>query len=210
MAANFEYHNSSSDASLIVQQIDDIDINTNNFFPGSLVIQFCIQTIEQYRSKNSKPHHEEIHTKSLSFNLHPLLYMSCDDILFYRAMHEKLVNLDEEFDQNYRHVVIHDMLGKIREIMIDNDSMNLNVYVGVTIVVDRMINDESFILQSVNIIEVDEDLVKNDCVICLEELEMERELLYTPHSYMFHRDCIIRWLENSHSYPICRRDLLTS
>ncbi|KAK6785989.1 hypothetical protein RDI58_014514 [Solanum bulbocastanum] len=126
------------------------------------------------------------------------------------SLYEKLINLDEEFDQNYRHVVIRDMLGKIREIMIDDDSMNLNVYVGVTIVVDRMIKDESSILQSVNRIEDDEDLVKNDCVICLEELGMERELLYTPHSYMFRRDCIIRWLENSHSFPICRRDFLTS
>ncbi|KAL3333827.1 hypothetical protein AABB24_030539 [Solanum stoloniferum] len=187
MAANFQYHNSSSDASLIVQQIDDIDITTTTNFSDSLVVQFCLQTIEQYRSKDSKPHHEETHTKSLCFNLHPFLYTLCDDMLFYCAMREKLVDLGEEFDQNYRHVVIRDKLGKICEIMIDVDNMNLKVYVGVTIVVDRTIKDESSILQRVNRMEVDEEY----CVVCLEELRMERELLCTPCSHMFHGDCIM-------------------
>ncbi|KAG5598297.1 hypothetical protein H5410_029667 [Solanum commersonii] len=191
MAANFQYHNSSSDASLIVQQIDDIDITTNNNFSDPLVVQFFLQTIEQYRSKDSKPRHEKTHIKFLCFNLHPFFYTSCDDMLFYCAMGEKLVDLGEEFNQNYRHVVIHDMLGKMREIMIDVDSINLKVYVGVTIVVERTIKDESSILLPINKMEVDEDIVKNDCVICLEELRMERELLCTPCSYMFHGDCIM-------------------
>ncbi|KAH0664635.1 hypothetical protein KY285_025841 [Solanum tuberosum] len=89
-------------------------------------------------------------------------------MLFYCAMREKLVDLGEEFNQNYRHVVIRDML-----------------------VVDRTIKDESSILLPINKMEVDEDIVKNDCVICLEELGMERELLCTPCSYMFHGDCIM-------------------
>ncbi|KAK4717433.1 hypothetical protein R3W88_015771 [Solanum pinnatisectum] len=77
-------------------------------------------------------------------------------MLFYCAMREKLVDLGEEFDQNYHHVVIRDMLGKIREIIIDVDSMNLKVYVGVTTVVDRTIKDELSILQPVNRMKVDD------------------------------------------------------
>lgn len=120
------------------------------------------------------------------------------------------MNLGEEFNQNYRHVVIRDMIGRIREIIEHEDGQNLKVSVAVTVVVDRIIEGESSMLQLVEKREVDEEIGKNDCVICLENLGMERELLCTPCSHMFHGDCIKKWLENGNSCPICRYNLLAS
>ncbi|KAG5598298.1 hypothetical protein H5410_029668 [Solanum commersonii] len=155
MAVNFEYHHSSLDASLTTRHIilpRDINNNNNtitNYIAFPLVIQFRVQTIEQYRSRDSRPHHEEIHTKSLCLNLHPSIYLSFYDDTFYKVV--------------------------------------------VTLIVDLMIEDESFILQSINRMEVDEDIVKDDCVICLEELGMKREFLFTYFSWRLHHNMVRNW-----------------
>lgn len=42
------------------------------------------------------------------------------------------------------------------------------------------------------------------CSICLEEIKNDRyELLKCPHVY--HKKCIIKWLEKSHTCPECRK-----
>lgn len=63
-----------------------------------------------------------------------------------------------------------------------------------------------------SIMEIDDDqgLKDIDCVICLEQLVLEgRNIVCMPCSHMFHRDCIITWLDRSHCCPICRYDLPT-
>ena len=45
------------------------------------------------------------------------------------------------------------------------------------------------------------------CTICLEEFPVGLEVIQLPRPccHMYHQDCIIRWLRNSNTCPLCRR-----
>ncbi|EXC26030.1 E3 ubiquitin-protein ligase RING1 [Morus notabilis] len=47
-----------------------------------------------------------------------------------------------------------------------------------------------------------------NCTICLEELSLDwndnQTVLRMPCSHLYHRDCIVQWLEISHLCPLCR------
>ncbi|PPD96256.1 hypothetical protein GOBAR_DD06709 [Gossypium barbadense] len=45
---------------------------------------------------------------------------------------------------------------------------------------------------------------EEDCMICLEELEVGFDAFRMPCSHTFHGDCIEKWLRHGHCYPICR------
>ncbi|KAF8015885.1 hypothetical protein BT93_H1434 [Corymbia citriodora subsp. variegata] len=42
------------------------------------------------------------------------------------------------------------------------------------------------------------------CSICLEDFHRAEKVTELPCSHVFHRRCIIRWLEGSNSCPLCR------
>ncbi|KAF2309854.1 hypothetical protein GH714_005384 [Hevea brasiliensis] len=42
------------------------------------------------------------------------------------------------------------------------------------------------------------------CVVCLEELEEEDDLIELPCSHLYHEGCIVKWLLSSHLCPLCR------
>lgn len=44
----------------------------------------------------------------------------------------------------------------------------------------------------------------NTCVICLEQLSSGNEVTRMPCAHVFHADCIVQWLKNSHVCPLCR------
>ncbi|XP_050222784.1 probable E3 ubiquitin-protein ligase RHC2A [Mercurialis annua] len=45
------------------------------------------------------------------------------------------------------------------------------------------------------------------CRICLDEIEMGNEAIRMPCSHCYHHDCIVQWLQISHSCPICRYEM---
>ncbi|MFQ6654466.1 hypothetical protein Gotur_025434 [Gossypium turneri] len=45
---------------------------------------------------------------------------------------------------------------------------------------------------------------EEDCMICLEELEVGFDAFWMPCSHTFHGDCIEKWLRHGHCCPICR------
>ncbi|KAF8026031.1 hypothetical protein BT93_F2754 [Corymbia citriodora subsp. variegata] len=47
------------------------------------------------------------------------------------------------------------------------------------------------------------------CSICLEEFHRAEKVTELPCSHVFHRRCIIRWLEDRDSCPLCRCQLDT-
>lgn len=119
-------------------------------------------------------------------------------------------NWGEEFDKNYRHLVIHDMIGKVSEIVDDEcnkDRIRLDVHVRVKLVVHH---SSSVLVRMVKSMEVDENAVNDNCMICLETLGKERELMCMPCSHLFHGDWATTWLENGNSCPVCRYDLLAT
>ncbi|KAG4132669.1 hypothetical protein ERO13_D08G047525v2 [Gossypium hirsutum] len=51
---------------------------------------------------------------------------------------------------------------------------------------------------------------EEDCIICLEELEVGFYASQMPCSHTFHVDCIEKWLKQSHYCPICRFEMPTN
>ncbi|XP_022961194.1 probable E3 ubiquitin-protein ligase ZFP1 [Cucurbita moschata] len=57
-------------------------------------------------------------------------------------------------------------------------------------------------LMRVRFEEIESDDV---CVICLEELERRKKsLVGMPCFHVFHRNCIVKWLADTNSCPVCR------
>ncbi|ESR52784.1 hypothetical protein CICLE_v10023541mg [Citrus x clementina] len=48
------------------------------------------------------------------------------------------------------------------------------------------------------------------CAICLEEFSVGSEACCVGCSHMYHDDCIVRWLKNNNSCPLCRHRLAVS
>ncbi|EXC17829.1 E3 ubiquitin-protein ligase RING1-like protein [Morus notabilis] len=47
------------------------------------------------------------------------------------------------------------------------------------------------------------------CSICMEEVKIGSHITRMPCSHMFHSDCIVEWLNKSHTCPLCRFSLPT-
>ncbi|KAK6242792.1 hypothetical protein SCA6_008181 [Theobroma cacao] len=48
-----------------------------------------------------------------------------------------------------------------------------------------------------------------DCVVCLEALNVGSRVSRMPCSHIFHSDCIGKWLKQSHNCPVCRFHIQT-
>lgn len=53
-------------------------------------------------------------------------------------------------------------------------------------------------------VKIDLSCTIKECSVCLEEFRIELEVMRMPCSHLFHKDCIVRWLETSHLCPLCR------
>ncbi|OIT22466.1 hypothetical protein A4A49_39362 [Nicotiana attenuata] len=156
MESDMEYHHPCSVGGLLIRQqvspINNDRSNNNTISPSSLAIQFHLNTDEQfwYRPAPHEPglfQGERRHIKSLrDLTLPPFVYMSYD--MFYSGMQSNLNNWGEEFDRNYRHVVIRDMIGKVREIVDDESNKGrriLKVFVSLTLVIDHYSDERSLL-----------------------------------------------------------------
>ncbi|MCL7035829.1 hypothetical protein MKW94_005546 [Papaver nudicaule] len=43
-----------------------------------------------------------------------------------------------------------------------------------------------------------------DCVVCMDVFEDGTGVTYIPCSHFFHEGCLVRWLQESNSCPLCR------
>ncbi|XP_054816955.1 uncharacterized protein LOC129316561 [Prosopis cineraria] len=55
--------------------------------------------------------------------------------------------------------------------------------------------------------EINERLSNNNCLICLEGFEVDEEAVRIACSHLFHRICIVNWLQRKHVCPLCRFQL---
>ena len=51
--------------------------------------------------------------------------------------------------------------------------------------------------------------VENSCAVCKDEFEIGQELILMPCKHYFHIDCLIPWLNERNSCPVCRFELPT-
>ncbi|KAK4356955.1 hypothetical protein RND71_022565 [Anisodus tanguticus] len=71
--------------------------------------------------------------------------MSYDDT-FYRVMQFHLRNWGDEFDRNYCHLVIRDMISTLRELVEDESNkgrQNLKVFIVVSLAADRFLEEST-------------------------------------------------------------------
>ncbi|KAE8711777.1 E3 ubiquitin-protein ligase RING1-like [Hibiscus syriacus] len=64
-------------------------------------------------------------------------------------------------------------------------------------------------LPSVNITKDNSDSEFNQCAVCMDEFEEGTEAKQMPCKHLYHKDCILPWLELHNSCPVCRHELPT-
>ncbi|KAM3383192.1 RING-H2 finger protein ATL39-like [Capsicum galapagoense] len=132
---------------------------------------------------------------TIRFDLNIPLVYTCDTTCSTAPFMKFWRIWESEFEKNYRPLVIDDVISKVCEIVDDESNKGrerLKIFIGVALAVERLL---------------DESILNDDCVICLEELGRKKPLSYPPCSHVFHADCMATWLEHSLSCLICRCDL---
>lgn len=74
---------------------------------------------------------------------------------------------------------------------------------------DGMVPASKSSIEYLEPMEAHERNSKDECVVCLDELGEETQVLSMPCSHMFHAQCITKWLQKSHYCPICRFEMPT-
>ncbi|XP_048447678.1 E3 ubiquitin-protein ligase SDIR1-like [Pyrus x bretschneideri] len=46
--------------------------------------------------------------------------------------------------------------------------------------------------------------VSATCSVCMEEMEVGSQAIHMPCSHLYHKDCIVEWLDKSRVCPLCR------
>lgn len=54
-----------------------------------------------------------------------------------------------------------------------------------------------------------ESIPQQQCTVCLDEWEAGQEALEMPCGHLYHKDCLLPWLERANTCPSCRYPLFT-
>eukprot|EP01103_Thecamoeba_quadrilineata_P003663 TRINITY_DN13422_c0_g1_i1.p1 TRINITY_DN13422_c0_g1~~TRINITY_DN13422_c0_g1_i1.p1 ORF type:complete len:210 (+),score=27.38 TRINITY_DN13422_c0_g1_i1:154-783(+) len=51
--------------------------------------------------------------------------------------------------------------------------------------------------------------LEKECAVCKDEFIKENQVVELPCEHLFHKDCILPWLESNNSCPVCRLEMPT-
>ncbi|XP_069152470.1 E3 ubiquitin-protein ligase MPSR1-like [Solanum lycopersicum] len=127
--------------------------------------------------------------------------------------------------EDQQHVIVEETIRKLQGIDITSEMSEVCVDVDLQIdhccdgrilsaleessSVDGMVPASESSIELLEPMEADERNSNDECLICLDELGEETDVLRLPCSHMFHAECITKWLQNSHYCPLCRFEMPT-
>lgn len=68
---------------------------------------------------------------------------------------------------------------------------------------------EELVTFEVNVRKIKEFGIENSCAVCKEIYELKQHCIQMPCQHHFHKDCLLPWLKERNSCPVCRKELLT-
>ena len=51
-------------------------------------------------------------------------------------------------------------------------------------------------------------LLQKDCAVCKDDFEISQETIELPCKHVFHEECILPWIKQSGTCPVCRFELV--
>ncbi|XP_055802056.1 probable E3 ubiquitin-protein ligase ZFP1 [Solanum dulcamara] len=131
-----------------------------------------------------------------------------------RAISEVCMHFKDEFEDQH-HALIERTIHKLQSIM---TAEMLEVCMDVTLLIDHesdgriwlaleesstdgMVAASKSSIELLEPMEADEINSNDECLVCLDEIGEETQVLRLPCSHMFHGECITKWLEKSHYCP---------
>ena len=57
-------------------------------------------------------------------------------------------------------------------------------------------------------IELSDELLLDECPICLDNYQVNRDIMNLDCNHIFHHDCINLWLKDNNTCPQCRENII--
>ncbi|XP_015084087.1 E3 ubiquitin-protein ligase SDIR1-like [Solanum pennellii] len=205
-------------------------VSSSSYSLTDLTIKFNFSILKRFwyiRPKDEASEYrgriwEDCSTKSTQIINHlsdTMLYEKLDNALSQVSMHFK-----HDFEDQ-QHVIVEQTARKLLSITTTSEMSEVCVDVELQIdhycdgrimlaleessSVDGMVPASESSIKLLEPMEDDERNSNDECLVCLDELGEETNVLRLPCSHMFHAQCITKWLQNSHYCSLCRFEMPT-
>ena len=125
-------------------------------------------------------------------------------------MHNIFSNTPGTVTQEFLNTVTADILSFASDMFNDTQTL-FSISLGVLVttnerpVTDYMEPATKSSIEALKIVKIDGSWTSNDqCSICLDDFCDGSEVMVMPFLHIYHKDCIVKWLETSHLCPLCR------
>ncbi|KAK3029318.1 hypothetical protein RJ639_038416 [Escallonia herrerae] len=134
------------------------------------------------------------------------------DIMWYEGYIKYIVGnsvLDKaNFDEDYEQYLVQSLVDQAsREISTAGQSLW-----GISVATVELLPATESSVQALEKVRYEGDGLNTTepCAVCLDEMLLGRQVTRMPCSHVFHGECIVRWLKESHDCPLCRHKLPTA